>query len=437
MRARGGTPPPENGEGTTVREPAAGGAGRGRPEDDDLVGVVSARLLVAGTPRRERLHALSLLGLLLDHAGAGGRVRVSLDDIVGEFHLPPIQAEQALDALAGVDAVRRVADGLVVVGRQPAAPGGLRLSAFLDNVAAVLDTDPAEPVPAADPRSPVLLADPTPTPPAPAGSVGRRRGRQPALAALALAAVVLLAALGPSEPQTRLRTAAGPPATTDSSAPTAARPPLPSSPWVSWPDPSPPPVPGGESVAGDDQASPGPASPGAQTVPEGEQRRLGDRRAGALETGGPAAAPRGVASAPDPVQGRSPSPVSPASPAVPCPAGAPRISVDAAVVLPSGPDVAPPAGLPTTSVTEVRGTLVNPTRATAVIRSFEVVVRSGDTAVTVPGPPRPVTLAPGAEQGWTVRTTGAAEPGTAATVEAARILDWGWQQADLARACPT
>ncbi|HEV2768330.1 MAG TPA: hypothetical protein VGV63_11575 [Acidimicrobiales bacterium] len=423
--------------------------------------MVSARLLAAGTPRRERLEALSLLGLLFDHADAGGRVRVPLDDLAGEFDLPRAQVEAALDALVRVGVVGRDADGVVLSGPHPPLAGSLRLSAFLANVAAVLDDQHAEPVPPAPPRSPVLLADASASPRAGGRRRQRRVGpRQPALAALALTGVVLLATLGPpSEPPTRLRNVDGPPAAaTPLSAPAPQRPALRTNPWVSWPVSSPPAAAGQEPVAGEGQPSSGgegQPSPGAErqaadasTVPGEEQRRSDDKRPAATETeatAGPEDAtarrrgPAGAQNAPQGPRAGAPAPPSRAesAPPVRCPAGAPQIVVDDAAVRRAGIDVVPALGVPTTSVTEVRGTLTNPTPATAVVRAFEVVLGSGASAVAVAGPPGPVVLAPGGRQEWTVRTPSSAEPGTAPAVEGARIVDWGWQEAELVRACPT
>ncbi|MBW3644133.1 MAG: hypothetical protein KY441_01335 [Actinobacteria bacterium] len=421
--------------------------------------MVSARLLAAGTPRRERLEALSLLGLLFDHADAGGRVRVPLDDLADEFDLPRARAEAALEALVRVGGVGRDADGVVLSGSHPPLSGSLRLSAFLANVAAVLDDQHAEPVPAAPPRSPVLLADATAGPRAGRGRRERRVGRrQPALAALALTGVVVLATLGPpSDPPTRLRTVSGPPTvTTQPSSPAAQRPALRTNPWVSWPVSSPPAVPGRDPVAGEGEPSPGPgrdtADASPSPAPAGARGRSGGQPAPATGAEGTASeAAAGRPSRPPPGEeaprrrtpqsavsppAASPSPAAPAPP-VRCPAGTPHIVVDSAAVRRAGLDVVPAPGVPTTSVTEVRGTLINPTPATAVIRAFEVILGSGATAVAVPGPPGPVVLAPGGRHEWTVRTPSTAEPGTVPAVEGARIVDWGWEEADLARSCPT
>jgi hypothetical protein len=413
------------------------------------VGEVSARLLAAGIPREERLEALSLLGLLLDHAGAGGRVRIPLEQMVGEFDVPVARAESALAALVRVGAVRRSDEGIVLVGRQPPPTGGLRLSAFLANVAAVLGEDEPEPRPASPARPTVLLTDSAPGSDGPTGS-GRRRSRprQPALAALALTAVVLLATLGPAgEGPTRVRTVGDLPATTAVPATARPRPSLPPNPWVSWPGPATRAEPGGERVAGEGAAAPPPGRP--DTTVAGEDAGAGGRSGEGDPAAGVATAPdpaerRGAASGGQGAQGRSPArpsdpvPASPASPApvVRCPAGAPTITVDSAEVRPAGLDVVPALGVPTTSVTEVRGRLRNATTATAVVRSFEVILGSGSSAVPVPGPPGPVTLAPGEQREWTVRTPATAEPETVPTVEGARIVDWGWQEPELARSCP-
>lgn len=115
-----------------------------------------------------------------------------------------------------------------------------------------------------------------------------------------------------------------------------------------------------------------------------------------------------------------------------CPVRAPEIVVDGITVRPGGPDVV--LGVPTTSVTEVQGTLVNPSRASAVIRLFEVTIRFGPETVPVPSSGR-VTLPPGQRHQFTLRAARPGVPAPAPTVEAARILDWGWQEAELARSC--
>ena len=408
--------------------------------------MVSARLLAAGTPRRERLHALSLLGLLFDHVDAGGEVRVSLDDLVGEFELPRTRVEEALEALVRVGAVRRGPERLVLVGRQPPLSGSLRLSAFLANVAVVLDDEHAEPVPADPVRSPVFLADA----PADAAENSRRqrrlRPRQPALAALALTGVVLLAALGPPSPApTRLRSVGSPPAATtlDSSSGRSES----SDARESEPDGSGQ-VEGGESRAGgsgESSSSPARVPMDASAAPN-EDRRPGDQRPAAPGTEGstgqeapPPPGSRRVTTPPqDSVQGPpppssvAPSPAVP-TPAVSCPAGVPRIDVGSIAVVPAGPDVV--GGVPTTSVIEVRGSLVNPTRAATVIRSFEVIIRSGVSTVAVPST-GPLDVAPDGRREWTVRTPAGATPATPPSVESARIVDWGWQDAQLGRSCP-
>lgn len=419
-----------------------------------MVGLVSARLLAAGTPRHERLHALSLLGLLFDHADAGGKVRVPLDDIVGEFELPPAQAEQALEALVRVQAVRRGADGLLEVGRQPAARGGLRLSAFLANVAVVLDEEHTQPVPASEPRSPVLLAEEAATSEAPVANVGRRRlrPRQPALAALALTAVVLLAALNPGDPPTGLRTVASPPSTaTDASTGPDPDGPGSSESRSSTSQPSQTTVGGGEGGTGQDQPS-APSGPEGSEGPDGASAEGGpaspdpDRAAPGPGARRPAATGTDGNTGPpppgDPVPSTSappgPPPAEPGPPAAPpgpnvrCPVRTPEIVVDGITVRPGGPDVV--LGVPTTSVTEVQGTLVNPSRASAVIRLFEVTIRFGPETVPVPSSGR-VTLPPGQRHQFTLRAARPGVPAPAPTVEAARILDWGWQEAELARSC--
>lgn len=421
-----------------------------------MVGLVSARLLAAGTPRRQRLHALSLFGLLSDHADAARRVRLPLDDLAGEFQLPPGQVERALEDLLRVGAVRRSAEGLVLARHQPAPRDALRLSAFLANVAAVLDEERTQPVPRPQTGSPVLLADRAGTP-APTGErlPRRARPRQPALAALALTAVVLLAALASSSGvPTRLRTVGDPgraPTEMATEPPTA----VPGIPESSVPGPgaveeSPPDT--EARTVPDDPSSPrgpsGPAAPSREPV-TGTEGRSGNRstrtpvtdRTG-TSTVRRATAPPRAAEQSQPASPAAPSgspgspPAEPASPApaARCPARVPRIVVESAVVRPAGPDLV--AGVPTTSITEVRGSLINPTSAAAVIRAFEVVVRTGEDTVTIPGPAEPVDLRPGGHHEWTVRTASDhAQPGTAATVEEARILDWHWQDAEVARAC--
>ena len=352
--------------------------------------------------------------------------------------------EEALEALVRVGAVHRGPERLVLVGRQPPVSESLRLSAFLANVAVVLDGEHAEPVPAAPARSPVFLADTTAdAPPESSRRLRTLRPRQPALAALALTGVVLLAALGPpSLAPTRLRSAGGPPSATAPESASGR-----SDAGESETDPSQQQVEGGQASSEGGESSPRPV-PGAtdrSTVPD-RDRRPGDERRAAAGTEGstgqeapPPPAPRRVTTPPqNSVQGQPPPPPAGNAPAVPvpavqCPAGAPRIEVASIAVVPSGPDVV--GGVPTTSVIEVRGSLVNPTRAGAVVRSFEVTVRSGVRTVAVPSPGA-LDVAPDGHREWTVRTPAAPTPATPPTVEGARIVEWGWQDAELARSCP-
>ncbi|MGI8759090.1 MAG: hypothetical protein ACR2K0_07255, partial [Acidimicrobiales bacterium] len=184
-----------------------------------------------GAPRRERLHALALLGLLCDHADAAGRVHIPLATLAGEFDLAPLRAQWLLDRLADVEIARTCAGEIALAGVPEGPTGGLRLAGFLANVAAVLDDGPAErAAPDTGPYSSAPAAveaasqpDVAPVPMAPAPA--RARPKEPVLAGLAAVALVLLSTLAPSsDGSTALRAILGSESSTVPAAPADDRP---------------------------------------------------------------------------------------------------------------------------------------------------------------------------------------------------------------------
>lgn len=451
-----GVPRVPEGEATAIGSPNGRGA-RWGPVDDDPVGTASARLLAAGVGRRDRLDALSLLGLLGDHADHDGLVRLPLSTLAGEFSMPAARARRLLAVLVEVGAVAAREEGLAVVAWQPSGAEGLRLAAFLANVATVVDAEPD--------GGDVLLTTGSapPAPPLPTAVGAPRRRREPVLVAALTAAAALLATLAPSPaPSTALRTV--------TSSPLA--------PVLADGGPPSPAVSGSRAEA---ETSPaGPAPPGPASAPPapdalGTEERPGlDSPAVATGLSGPSSdGPASVAGSPDlapaartargsPVPSRSPSlrspavpspspspgaslpePTPPPSPSPPAPGPvvcpiveAPFVIVDSVVA--GGGPVEGLAGFAGPTLLEITGTVVNPAASGVVIGLLEIGVDLGQGRVVLAGSPPPITVPAEGDGPWRWTST---LPAGSATPDRddvdAVVLRWRWLDAALAEACPT
>ncbi|MBW3579420.1 MAG: hypothetical protein KY431_00085 [Actinobacteria bacterium] len=434
------------------------------PIDDDPIGTASARLLAAGVSRRDRLDALSLLGLLGDHADHEGLVRLPLSTLAGEFSMPVARADRLLSTLVEVGAVASTDEGLVVVAWQPSGAEGLRLAAFLANVATVFDQDRSnddEPETGAD-----VVAI---TAPATVRAGNRAsRAREPLVAALIAVAAALVATLAPSSGSlTGLRTVtsspvppvlsdrgatpAGPAETTPSAG--AAAPSPAGSPWarpapmlgdlpgeVAPPEASPAVRPTSAVPSPPGVSGPLPAA-GVELAPGSD--RLGSPPppvpSGPLAPTPPGAmrAPTGRSTAAPATPSEAPASAPPVAPSVVCPAvEVPFALVESTLVRPGALDAL--TGLRVPAVMEVRGTLVNPSGADVVIGLLEVEVRLGEGPIAVFGSPLPRPVPAGGTEAWRVTVTvppGASEdePGVAE----ARVLRWSWLDDEVSKACPT
>ena len=411
---------------------------------DDPVGTASARLLAAGVSRRDRLDALSLLGLLGDHAGHDGLVRLPLSTLAGEFSMPEARARRLLGALVEVGAVVLHPDGLMVVSWQPSASEGLRLAGFLANVAIVFDEDDTDDVLVVDDlppaRRPVFAA----------GGASRRR-REPVLVAVVTLAAALLATLAPSSgPPTALRTMTSSPlATSLADGDPTTRGPDPgeeseASPSQYRSDPSVPPSPIPSGPSGDGQTtSESPAVAPAFALPDGPTAVpvspgpvSGENRTASPVPAPPDAEPTGRVRVP-PVGTPSPSP----APVAPDPMVCPIVEVPYAVidsVVVGAPPVEGLAGLAGPAFVEVTGTVVNPGSVGVVVGHLEIGVDLGRGRVVLPESPSPLTVPAEAQGAWRMTSTlpAGSEDAERDDVDA-RVLRWWWLDEAVSEACPT
>ncbi len=403
------------------------------------MGEASARLLVAGAARPDRLDALNLLGLLIDHADPEGLVRLPFETLSGEFGVEAGRGRELLEALMAVGVVRAVGDGVAVGGTPPVHAGAFRLSGYLANVATVLDPPAGSGPPA--PAEPAVGAPPIPV------LRGRRGASHPlaarvlprALVGVAAALAVVWSTASPSGEPTAVRTGDG------SSVPTGR------APWAVTPTT----VTAGQAMApvGDDP-SPPPASPVAPVTPAVPTRE-GNR----TDAGRPEPAP-GAPESPDEASSTSPPPGRPLTPGTPPARPAPRTPAPPrapgpVVPPPEEPGSRCPVGTPGAEVldvrllpavgpglltvlaepgVEVRGTLGNPTDADLVVRSFEVRVGEVESAPRVAGSPAPLPVPAGGSAEWRVVLPPEVGFPHLGLVEV-RILDWSWTDPVLNAIC--
>lgn len=407
-------------------------------DGDDVVGTASARLISTCADRTERLAALSLLGLLLDHADESGRVRLPLDALARELGAEADRTVRLLQHLVAVEAVYAEGDAVVVAGAQT-REHALKPSRFLANLMTVLEREPPGSPPrrtGAPGRYPSALNRPAPRP------------RHRVLVALGVAVVAMALATAPSgDPATTLRTGSPPDAPTGRA------------PWATFvPTPAPTPTAPGtveESVATGDDPGPGaddgPALPGSPVddgSPAGSGRPDGATdEPPALGSGGSGAEPSPSLPAPTPewAAGRPSTPGRPPGsgaaggsstpdPSEVCPVGGPEATVAGTQLLGIGPsNVLDIVG---ERVLLVTGTVVNTSSAAVFVAEVEVESGQGtDREVELVGTV-PVDIPPGGTAGWEARLLAGVTLPSQAPV-GARVTEWSWVDPGLAARCPS
>lgn len=418
--------------------PGVAGSGWDLIDGDDVIGTASARLLSTCADRGERLAALSLLGLLLDHADEAGRVRLPLDSLARELDVEVDHAVRLLQHLVSVEAVHAQGDAVVVAGTH-AGDATLAPSRFLANLMTVLEREPASSTPS---RSAPMGRS--------TGAVARHDARRHrVLIALGVVLAAMAMATAPSgDPATSLRTVAAP------SAPDGR------APWATVATTTPP---ASTALAGedapvttDDPSAPGDDAPGRSPGPE-----PGDTTP-ETTTEQPQAIPD-PSGTQRPAPGRvQPSPPDPprsvdGPPTQPLPTGPPKASTPPDPPTPPDQGEACPLRLPEATVSSiemvgagpsnaldvtgermmlVRGTVVNAADAAITVSTVEVQAGVGTDRVVALVSPVPIAIPPGGMAAW--ETTLMANP--AARVSAvvdASVTDWSWSDPDVAAGCPS
>lgn len=415
--------------------PANTGTGRGidagwdEIDWEDVIGTASARLLTTCPDRLDRLAALSLLGLLLDHADEAGRVRLPLDTLAQELEVEPERAVRLLQRLLAVEAVHSEGDAVVVAGGHPASGHPMRPSRFLANLMAVLEREYTVPAPNRVHDAATGGGVPRPRP----------KSTRRALVAVGVGLAVMTLATAPSgDPGASLRTVA---------------PPAPSgrAPWAT--DPAQTNTPGstvdvsGEQATGtDDRRAPGDDVAGASPAPgpvgadAGPSRPLEgtdeDGRVPRPQRQGPyPRTPSGDTPGPipsRPVPASLPTRPAPSDRQRTCPPVVPELVVTGTSLLATGPrSVLDVIGEP---VLQVTGTVANTSDEVVTIEAIEI--RAGEapdqaigSVLTVP-----LFISPGGTASWEARLP--AGPGIPVEPPVdARIVAWSWTDPDLADAC--
>lgn len=148
---------------------------------NDPVGVASARMYARGIAGADRLEALKLLGVLIDHADHAGRVSFDADVLAAELAAGINQAHRYYRWLESTGVIQREGDGWQIVGYTPPT-GAMSTADAMDVVARVMardDRSPTAATPAAAGTAPVV----------PITAASRRRA-VPALAGVGAAAVI-------------------------------------------------------------------------------------------------------------------------------------------------------------------------------------------------------------------------------------------------------
>lgn len=435
VRRRGG--------GTGPDDAAPVSAGWEVIDDQDVIGTASARLLSTCADRGDRLAALSLLGLLLDHADEAGRIRLPLDTLASELDIEPERVVRLLQRLLAVEAVRTEGDAVVVVGSHPSDAPLLRPSRFLANLAAVLEREPSLAPSGGAGESPGT-----------AGAIvlrARPASRRRVLVALGVGLAAMVLTTTPSgDPRTQLRSVTAP-ADSPGRAPWATRP-APRNAAASAPagagadqatpeDPRPapedqaPPAPGSGDRAGggpgEAQPQPGSAGDGAVLQPVAPRPSATPVR---RPPGGDVAVPGPDRPRPvPPTPPARPDPPTPPAAGRPCPSGVPDAVVTASEVLLDWPgSVLDPVG---DRVLLVTGTVSNTTEAAVTIETIEVGTGDGPDRVVGSAGPVPLTIGPGGIANWEARLVLGLAPVTDPLADV-QVLSWSWSDPDLV-ACPS
>lgn len=402
-------------------------------DGDDVVGTASARLLSTCADRSERLAALSLLGLLLDHADEAGRVRLPLEVLARELEVEPERTVRLLQHLVAVETVHAEDDAVVVAGGQP-RDRVLAPSRFLANLMTVLEREPAGSPPwrtGAPGRSSGAVSRPASRP--------RHRG----LVALGVALAAMALATAPSgDPATTLRTVSPPDAPTGRA------------PWATFvPTPTPTSLGTDEGLATSDDPGPGgdddpagPGSPDGGGVSEVAERPddLTDQPAGPGRSGaepspaGQSPSPGRAAGGPSP-PGRPPASGAPGGPSAPpdpgeaCPFGAPEATVSGTQLLGVGPSSV--LDIVGERVLLVTGTVVN-TSSAVIIAEVEVEMGQGTDREVESVGTVPVDIPPRGTAGWEARLLAGVTLPPETPVDA-RVTEWSWVDPGLAARCPS
>lgn len=428
-----------SGDGAVTSGPVKDGPGWDLIDGDDVIGTASARLLSTCADRVERLAALSLLGLLLDHADETGRVRLPLDALARELDVEDDRAVRLLQHLVAVEAVHAEGDAVVVAGASSVG-NALAPSRFLANLMTVLEREPASA---------------TPTPARPTGETGAGPTRRKApshrvLAALGVAVAAMALTTVPSgDVDTSVRTVAAPgeqegraPWATATRTPTTRVPPQEERPGAPD-DPGSP----SDDVGGDSAARPDAPAARSQNEAPGATSDTPDGAGQAPRPPEPAPSdPRRSPGRPatQPLPPRPPPAViTPDPPAIPpaqgvrCPSGAPRASASNAEFVGAGPsnvlDVVGERRLRAT------GTVVNASDAGVTVSSVEVRIGTGTDARTVFVTPVPTAIPPGGTAIWeaTSTTKMTNPPAQLSDAVEATVREWSWSDPGLDASCPS
>ena len=346
----------------------------------DPVGAASARLLGAGVERHDRLYALRVLGLLLDHADGRGVVRVHPATLAAEFALDRVHVEAAYLRLRAAGVLQPTPDGWRIDEFDGYQPGGVNAGDALALIADLLEGPLADAAPAS------------------AASVAPAARRLPAFAVVALLLLAVAAAARPRDPGMALRMAG---AIHAEEAHTV------------------------ETAADDEEPAPTMLTRVARRAPAPDPFPVpGPALASAPPTTAPATATTSADAATAVAEAASP---------IPCPAGGPAVLVDEVDAL-----TIPAQGLTTTlgagpvdgqaawRIT-VRGIAANPTDRSLVLEAFDVVITTDDGEQVVEVLEEPLLLAAGAEHPWEVVTsTPLPSPPPDDDDVAAVVRSWRW-----------
>ncbi len=411
-------------------------------EGDDVIGTASARLLSTCTDRGERLAALSLLGLLLDHADEAGRVRLPLGALARELEVEPDRAVRLLQQLVAVEAVHAQGDAVVVAGAV-AAKSEFAPSRFLANLITVLEREPASSAPGG------------------AGSTGasneasarHQAPKHRILIALGVAVAAVALATAPSgDPATSLRTVAAPSVSSGRA------------PWATVPAPEPSPAPPGVAtgengpVRADNPSFSEDVPPDRSPRPEGQDQTSEVTKPPL----GPLEPPRSQDASPTPSRnepsgvdpqrpldrpGLLPLPPSPpVAPALPepppappdqgegCPSGAPVAAVASTELVGAGPSNV--LDLVGERMLLVRGTVVNSSDTGVTVTTVEIRAGAAINPTIALVSPVPIAIPPGGTALW--EATLLARPATQLLdLVGASVTEWTWSEPDLALSCPS